>query len=67
MVSRSIPTRRNRAGYPRLGSMAKIEKKALLAPDGKRSFDKGHVELVTLAELRLDVRLCSPDGAGPHV
>ena len=28
--------------------MAKMEKKALSAPDEKRSFDKGQVELVTL-------------------
>jgi hypothetical protein len=28
--------------------MAKMEKKALSAPDEKRSFDKGQLELVTL-------------------
>jgi hypothetical protein len=31
--------------------MAKMQKKALAAPDEKRSFDKGQVELVTLSRV----------------
>jgi len=36
------------AEFSRLGLMSQMEKKTLSAPDEKRSFDKGQVELVTL-------------------
>jgi hypothetical protein len=35
------------AEFSRLGLMSQMEKKTLSAPDEKRSFDKGQVELVT--------------------
>jgi len=38
----------NLAGRSRLGVMPMMERKTLSAPDEKRSFDKGQLELVTL-------------------